>query len=95
MNTFSGLRAKEVIRLCDAASLGCVTDIAFDGDSGRICALHVSGGGLGAVFAAEKTVVPWERITCIGQDTILVDLPPQACGGEKRGRRGLFDRKCK
>ena len=93
--TFSGLRAKEVIRLCDAASLGCVTDIAFDGDSGRICALHVSGGGLWTMFSAEKTVVPWERITCIGQDTILVDLPPQACGGEKRGWKCFFDRKCK
>jgi sporulation protein YlmC with PRC-barrel domain len=35
--SFSELRAKEVIRLCDAENIGCVSDLILDGEKGCIC----------------------------------------------------------
>ena len=79
--SFTELRAKEVIRLCDAESIGCVSDLLFDGETGRICALcTVPASGWGAVFSGERTVIAWEKIRCIGRDTVLVDISPEDCG---------------
>ena len=95
--TFSQLRAKEVIRLCDAESIGCVSDLMFDPANGCICALCVvPSNGWCTVFSSERTVIPWEKIRCIGRDTVLADVQPEDCGcargdgGHGRGR--LFHR---
>lgn len=78
--SFSELRAKEVIRLCDAEDIGCVSDLLFDPANGGICALCVVPSfGWGAVFSSERTVIPWAKIRCIGRDTILVDVRPEDC----------------
>lgn len=78
--SFSELRAKEVIRLCDAENIGCVSDLLLDCDKGCICALCVTPtSGFGALFSAERAVIPWEKIRCIGRDTVLVDVSPEEC----------------
>ena len=96
--SFSELRAKEVIRLCDAENIGCVSDLILDGEKGCICALCVTPlSGLGGLFSSERTVIAWERIRCIGRDTVLVDVAPEECCKrrceEGRGLRGRFSRK--
>ncbi len=96
--SFSQLRAKEVIRLCDAESVGCVSDLLFDGESGGICALCVvPSSGWGAVFSGEHTVIPWDRIRCIGRETVLVDIGAGECRGcsehSERGWRRFFSRR--
>ena len=89
--SFSELRAKEVIRLCDAENIGCVSDLILDGEGGCIRALCVvPTGGLGVLFSCERTVIPWEKICRIGRDTVLVDISAEECRAEgsvgKRGR---------
>ena len=96
--SFSELRAKEVIRLCDAENIGCVSDLILDGEKGCICSLCVTpASGLGCLFSAEQTVIAWERIRCIGRDTVLVDVAPEECCknrcGEGQGWRKRFSRK--
>ena len=95
--SFSELRAKEVIRLCDAESIGCVSDLLFDRGNGCICALCVvPSGGFGTLFSHEQVVIGWEKIRCIGRDTILVDICPEDCrctrGDSGKGRKRLFHR---
>ena len=96
--SFSELRAKEVIRLCDAENIGCVSDLLFDCEKGCICALcAASAAGFGCLFSAERTVIPWEKIRCIGRDTVLVDLSPEECCKgqceDSHGWRKRFSRK--
>ncbi len=83
----SDLREKEVINLCDGARLGCAGDFEFELCTGRIVALVIineSGFlGLGKKY---ETVIPWEKIHCIGDDTVLVKLDPGECERATRER---------
>lgn len=67
------LREKEVINLTDGAKLGYVCDFEFDVSDARICALVLPGdGGFLGLGKNDDIVIPWDRIECIGEDTILV-----------------------
>ncbi len=97
--SFSELRAKEVIRLCDAENIGCVSDLIFDCEKGCVCALCVTPtSGIGALFSGERTVIAWERIRCVGRDTVLVDVSPEECckkrGDSGHGKAKWFRRQC-
>jgi len=96
--SFSELRAKEVIRLCDAACIGCICDLLLDTERGCICAVYVmSVRGWGAVFSGERMVIPWEKIRCVGRDTVLADLSDEDCRrcrvDDGRRRHRWFSRK--
>ena len=72
------LREKEIINLCDGMRLGFAEDFEFDLNDGRITALllieHRSIWNWGKI---EEFRISWDRIECIGEDTILVKIP---CG---------------
>ena len=72
---FSALRAKEVIRICDAAVLGCVSDVCIDVRCGRILALHLSA----PLFSGRRSgrCIPWECVKCVGRTAVLVDVPAE------------------
>ncbi len=74
--TFSDLRCKEVINVCDGGRLGCVTDLELDLCTGTILAIMVPGEGrlLGLIRPRDGLVIPFCRIQKIGEDVILVDL---------------------
>ena len=73
--TMNTLRNKEVVNLCDGKKLGYIHDAVINICSGCICAitvlfdLRVFGFG-----KCEELVIPWEKISCFGKDTILVNL---------------------
>ncbi len=92
--SFTELRAKEVIRLCDAESIGCVSDLLFEKERGCIRALCVvPTRGWSALLSSEHAVIPWEKVRCIGRDTILVDLCPEECACVRDvGRKRFFHR---
>ena len=53
-------------------------ELELDVACGRVVALIVCGEGLSSFFLGKgNTVVPWERISRIGKDTILVELPAE------------------
>ena len=72
--TFCELREKEIVNLADGKRLGRLVDLALS-CNGRVIGLMAPGGrrtmkGIGkdAVF------IPWQNITKIGDDVILVNL---------------------
>ncbi len=69
------LRRLEIVNLCDGARLGYACDFEFDCEDARICALVISGkGGLFGFGKEDDLIIPWKKIECIGEDTILVKL---------------------
>ncbi len=74
------LREKEVINMCDGAKLGCPTDFEFSVCDGKITAIIVAGqGGFLGFGQSEDLIIPWNKIECIGEDTILVKLSAGEC----------------
>ncbi len=69
------LREKEIINLCDGMRLGYADDFEFDLNDGRITALLLDDHrGLFSFAKGEEMRIPWDKIECIGEDTILVKL---------------------
>lgn len=76
--TTLSLKKKEIINLCDGSRLGFATEFEFDSKCATITALMVprqSCGFLG-LGKPEYLFIPWCKIECIGEDTILVRLTP-------------------
>ena len=96
------LKKKEIINLCDGSRLGCATDFEFDCDCATILSLMVPGPPCGflGLGKREYLIIPWNKIECIGEDTVLVRLNPNecrslpeahccdCCGGKGRDKRG-------
>ena len=82
---FSDFRYKEVINVKTGSRLGYVCDAQFQSPEGRITALVVPGRAryLGFFGREEDYVLPWECITRVGDDIILVESEH----GIRRGKR--------
>lgn len=90
----SELREKDVINTCDGRRLGFICDYLIDTDCGKICAIFVTEQFFG-MFSAKNTIkIPWEKIICIGEDTVLVEVrenircEPCDCKREKYKKGG-------
>ena len=68
------LRYKEVINTRDGARLGSVDDLEIDVENACITALVVYGRLrlFGLLGREEDTVIAWEQIELVGDDTVLV-----------------------
>lgn len=67
------LRKKEIINLCDGARLGYACDFEFNKCSAQIVGLIIEkGGGFLGIGSGDSIIIPWCKIECIGEDTILV-----------------------
>ena len=74
--SYSELKMKEVINICDGRRLGRPIDVVFT-DQACIDALVVPGQySLKNVLKGfrEGIVIPWRRVKRIGDDVILVEL---------------------
>ena len=69
-------RKKEVINITDATRLGYVQDVCADLETGRITSIIVPGGNKLMSFFNQNNdiIIPWEKIKCIGDDLILVEI---------------------
>ncbi|MBQ4428963.1 MAG: YlmC/YmxH family sporulation protein [Clostridia bacterium] len=74
--TYTELKQKEIINICDGARLGYICDLELDDCTGTICSIVVPGPPrmLGLIKNAEELVIPYCKIQKIGDDVILVDL---------------------
>ena len=89
-NSTAQLRNKEVINICNGARLGCPEDFEFDICGGRIIAIIVCGDGGALGFGRrDEYIIPWNKIECIGEETILVKLSPDElrCAMREQGKR--------
>ena len=78
--TFCGLRAKEVVNICDGKRMGNIIDIVFDSCSFRVTGIVVpSEKTFFSFFKSNPDIcIPFNRIRKIGKDVILVELNPVA-----------------
>ena len=67
---------KEVININGAKRLGYVHDVCADLESGRILSIIVPGNRrmINMFSKEEDIVIKWEKIRCIGDDIILVEV---------------------
>ena len=76
MESFSDLKRKEVINLCDGSRLGHINDLLIDLKCGKIEKVIVPALGKcwGILSTNEEYVIPWECIKKIGDDIILAEV---------------------
>ncbi len=68
---------KEVINISDAKRLGYVQDVCADLGTGKITSIIVPGNTnkFMSLFSSNNDIeIPWEKIKCIGEDLILVEI---------------------
>lgn len=67
---------KEVININDGKRLGFVQDVTANLETGIITSIIVPGSNkiLGIFASSDDIVIPWEKIKCIGDDIILVEI---------------------
>lgn len=76
LSTFSKLKDKDVINICNGKRLGYVSDLEIDLSSGRIIKLILPGGGkcFNLFGCKNQLCIPWQCIEKIGDDAILVHV---------------------
>lgn len=78
MNSEKGMdfRHKEVINIKNAKRLGRVQDVNANLTTGTITSIIVPGTNkMFNIFSNEnEIIIPWNKITCIGDEIILVDI---------------------
>ena len=70
-------RHKEVVNINDGKRLGYVQDVCADLETGIITSIIVPGGTnkLMSLFSnSNDIIIPWDKIKCIGDDLILVEI---------------------
>ena len=67
---------KEVINISDGRRLGYVQDVCADLETGTITSIIVPGSNKMLKFFSQSSeiVIPWNKIKCIGDDLILVEI---------------------
>ena len=67
---------KEVINITDGKRLGFVQDVTANLETGIITSIIVPGSAkLFNIFSSSNDIIiPWEKIKCIGDDIILVEI---------------------
>jgi YlmC/YmxH family sporulation protein len=82
------LRYKEVINIKSGQRLGYVCDVVVDTAAGKVLALVVPGPSrfFGMIGHEDDYIIPWDCISRISEDIILVD-------GDSRIRRGRGNRR--
>lgn len=67
---------KEVVNITNGKRLGYVQDVCADLESGTITHIIVPGNSklLNLFSQNNDIVIPWQKIKCIGDDLILVEI---------------------
>ena len=85
------LRHKEVIDIKTGTRLGCVCDVEVDMKCAKLVAVIIYGRPkcLGLFGREEDTIIRWDEIEVVGEDTILV-CHNVCCRMKKRKCRNVF-----
>ncbi len=70
-------KRKEVINITDGRRLGFVQDVCADLETGKITSIIVPGGTnklINFFSSSNDIVIEWNKIKCIGEDLILVEI---------------------
>jgi YlmC/YmxH family sporulation protein len=72
--TFTELRQKDVINICDCRKLGRICDIVIDLRTGKVRGIVLPGKGFNIFRQPQDIFIPWKNILRIGGDVILVEI---------------------
>jgi YlmC/YmxH family sporulation protein len=76
--TTASLCKREIINLCDGKRLGYATELCFDAKTAEVLSLMIpQKSGFLCFGKTEYLFIPWCKIDCFGEDTILVRLTEQ------------------
>ena len=69
-------RNKEVINITDGKRMGYVQDVTANLETGVITSIIVPGNTrlINIFNSGNDVVIPWEKVRCIGDDVILVEI---------------------
>ncbi len=83
------LRCREVINMADGARLGYVSDVVIDAAEGRVLALIVPGPArfFGLFGREDDYILPWDCVSRMGGDILLIDGTRELRRGRWEGRR--------
>ncbi len=67
---------KEVVNINNGKKLGFVQDVCADLETGKITHIIVPGSNkiMNIFTNNNEVVIPWEKVKCIGDDLILVEI---------------------
>lgn len=92
--SFMELSDKDVINLCTGEKLGRICDIEINVKDCAVISIILPGQGSVLGFGkATEIIIPWCKIECIGEDTILVRLSAEeftCCSATKRKTKRNF-----
>ena len=81
--SFSDIRQKDVINICDGKKLGKPIDLILN-ENACVEALVVPGGNGGflGIFKQDREgiIIPWNHVRRIGDDVILVEVDSERFG---------------
>ncbi len=71
--SYTELRSKDVVNLLNGTKMGKIIDIIVDGNGKKVLGIVVPG--IRKIFKNNEDIfIPWENISKIGTDIILVDI---------------------
>ena len=72
------LKNKQVVCVKDGCVLGYISDIELDTNSGKLVSIIIFGRlrFFGLFGREEDIVIPWDEISVIGNETVLVNSDP-------------------
>ena len=91
----SELREKDVINTCGGRRLGFICDYQIDTECGKITAIFVTEQLFGMFGGRNAVKIPWEKVVCIGADTVLVEMPENFCCEPCGCRDGEEEKRCR
>lgn len=73
------LKNKQVVCVKNGCVLGYVSDVELDTDIGRMISIIIYGKPkiFGLLGREEDIVIPWNDISVIGNETVLVETNPE------------------
>ncbi len=86
------LKDKQVVSVKDGSVIGLLADIEIDAETGKLISIVVSSKSGFSVFSRNnETVVPWDKIEVIGNDSVLVNFEgAMQISKKSRGFKGVF-----
>ncbi len=74
--SLADLRCKEVVNICEGERLGFVDEVLIDTLTGKLVAIVVPGPFkyMGCFGRTDDFIIPWDCITKVGDDLILVEV---------------------
>lgn len=74
LHSINAMRTMEIINVSNGEKVGFIRDIKIDCEEQRIISIIIPGESKGWFSKTDDLEIPWESITKVGIDVILVNM---------------------